>query len=101
MTRNPYNGWTNYETWNIKLWIDNEQAWQEQALEIARHADEDISDCARALEQWALDPETGMFPDTLPTCGPVADALTVYRSEIDWYSIAESYLEDAKEIPAE
>ena len=21
-----YNGWTNYETWNLKLWLDN-SAW--------------------------------------------------------------------------
>jgi hypothetical protein len=22
---NKYNGWANYETWNFKLWLDNEQ----------------------------------------------------------------------------
>ena len=26
MTDSTYNGWTNYETWNVKLWIDNEQS---------------------------------------------------------------------------
>ena len=24
MTQSTYNGWTNYETWNAALWIDNE-----------------------------------------------------------------------------
>ena len=25
MTDQTYNGWTNWETWNFKLWIDNNQ----------------------------------------------------------------------------
>jgi len=24
MTQSTYNGWTNYETWNVALWIDND-----------------------------------------------------------------------------
>ena len=37
MSDTKYNGWTNYETWAVKLWIDNEQgtqlAWQDAARE--------------------------------------------------------------------
>jgi hypothetical protein len=37
-TDNRYNGWANYETWNWKLWIDNDQGqheyWNEQAREV-------------------------------------------------------------------
>ncbi len=33
-----YNGWKNYETWSVKLWIDNdqgsEQYWNEVAQEV-------------------------------------------------------------------
>jgi len=25
MTTKEYNGWTNYETWLVKLWIDNDE----------------------------------------------------------------------------
>jgi hypothetical protein len=25
MSDKPYNGWSNYETWAVKLWIDNER----------------------------------------------------------------------------
>ena len=24
MTETTYNGWTNYETWNVALWLDND-----------------------------------------------------------------------------
>jgi hypothetical protein len=36
MTDTTYNGWTNYETWNCKLWIDSEQSTHEYWLEQAR-----------------------------------------------------------------
>ena len=26
-----YNGWTNYETWNVALWINNEQSLYERS----------------------------------------------------------------------
>ena len=25
MQKLEYNGWYNYETWNLKLWLDNDQ----------------------------------------------------------------------------
>ena len=27
MQQKKYNGYTNYETWNVALWIDNDQRW--------------------------------------------------------------------------
>ena len=33
MTTQTYNGWANYETWNVALYIQNEQAYYELARE--------------------------------------------------------------------
>lgn len=38
MTHKEYNGWTNYETWLVKLWMDNEQGSYSYFQEEARHA---------------------------------------------------------------
>ena len=44
MTHKDYNGWTNYETWNVKLWMDNDEStyhyWQEQTDELWKRARE-------------------------------------------------------------
>jgi hypothetical protein len=46
MNEKTYNGWTNYETWLVKLWIDNDEGsyhyWTERAREVyERFADAD------------------------------------------------------------
>ncbi|KKK92601.1 hypothetical protein LCGC14_2701300 [marine sediment metagenome] len=33
-----YNGWTNYETWSVALWLDNDQGTNEMLREWAQEA---------------------------------------------------------------
>jgi len=40
-----YNGWTNYETWNVALWIQNDYGFYSIALEC-----DDYQDFVDALE---------------------------------------------------
>jgi len=44
MTHKEYNGWTNYETWLVKLWIDNEQGSQDYWIERAEQNVKDDED---------------------------------------------------------
>jgi hypothetical protein len=38
-----YNGWTNWETWNVALWIGNDEGLYNCQQEFIRHADEEIT----------------------------------------------------------
>ena len=82
-----YNGWSNYETWNVALWLDNEQGSYDEARDMARRARSE-HDLAGQLKDWVHE----MAPDL--GASMFADLLGAALSEVDWYEIAEHYYEE-------
>jgi uncharacterized membrane-anchored protein YjiN (DUF445 family) len=88
-----YQGWKSYETWNVKLWIDNEQGSQEMAREIvngvrSEDKDEWRRDAADAIKEW--------LEEEMPDLGATmwADLLNSAFSSADFYEIAESIIDE-------
>ena len=94
-----YNGWTNYETWCVNLWIDNEQAdqeyWQEQAREVVDTClpDSQVRELADLME--AIHDEA--YQETCTAPGMYGDLLRAALSEVNWHEIAGHYIDAAKE----
>lgn len=93
MNVKEYNGWTNYETWLVKLWQDNDQGeqtyWQETATECVRvdgeHAPTSLADIMKEHYEEAsgeLAGVTGFWSDLMN------DALC----EVNWREIAENWI---------
>lgn len=95
-----YNGWTNYPTWNVKLWMDNDEGeynyWREQAQEVFDQAESD--EYFTKKERAALDLADVLkeyFDENNPLeTGTHADLLGWALGMVDWKEIADSLLED-------
>lgn len=89
-----YNGYTNYETWLVALWIDNDQYRQGEAHTIAC-TETDIGVLAENIKQWVYEWDeinTGVESGTI-----VADLINSALSEVDWYELAGMYRQEVKE----
>lgn len=101
-----YNGWSNYATWVVKLWIDNEDVsmgyWWEAAQQTWEDAKADDSYPSQTKEQSFLcrfaDRLKEEYEEDHPTThGVFADLLTYALGQVNWYEIAEHYVDDVKE----
>jgi len=93
-----YNGWTNYETWAVKLWMDNEEPsyryWRERAEQEYEAADEEFTKRGNATFALA-DSIKEQHEEALPELeGFASDLLRGAFSEVNWHEIAESLIDD-------
>ena len=94
MLDNKYNGWTNYETWNFNLWITNEEADYNCALEMADEST-DKWELSKKLERWAENMADEQLPDQ---CSFIADMVNSSIKEVNFYEVAEHLWEDKKGV---
>ena len=95
MSDNTYNGWTNYETWDVALWLGNEEGLYNQARELGE----------RVYGNWANDDPlysySGALADMVGELNPIgsdasmfSDMLNAALSCVNWREIAEHYVDD-------
>ena len=75
-----YNGWSNYETWCVNLWMNGDQGYYEQLCEILSSHD-NLYDQAEALEEWIRFEYDGEYSSLW------ADLINNSLAEVNWYEI--------------
>lgn len=91
---NEVNGWPNYETWNIALWLTNDQSDYEMTQEwIADLDDPYDSDAAYELSKVIKEYVEDNNP-LLDDASMYSDMLSAAISTCDFYRIAERWIED-------
>jgi len=106
-----YNGWSNYETWNFKLWLDNDQDLHNYIIDEIKKIkaigyDAEVYEVSNFLRSYIDDnmPNLNVSTKSQSKYGPMCDKQGFYLDilntalkDINTYEIAESYLEDLKE----
>ena len=94
-----YNGWTNYETWVVKLWMDNDPGdyayWLDEAAEVFNDRDpdnpDDVGD-SHILADALRDKHLEQCP--IADASVFADLIGAAMSEVNWHEIADHMLAD-------
>lgn len=95
MVDNTYNGWTNWETWIVNLWMDNDQKLYEYYGEMARAEVSKNKKSATFKLSLALDKQ---FDEWMPEVeGPYHDLLNGAVREVNWHEIARHLVERVEE----
>lgn len=89
-----HNGWTNYETWNVALHMDNDEGSYREARRVARgfvRTEDSADDARNAMAGWLKETHEEAMPELSGTYG---DLLGAALGEVDWYEIACHYVDE-------
>lgn len=108
MNYKTYNGWTNYETWCVNLWLDNDQNssefWRERAIYWSENESTDSIDgfsdaCLKLSDELKEHFETtknDLFDDSKQSCSVWSDLLGSALGAVEWREIAAALIESLK-----
>lgn len=105
MTNKEYNGWYNYETWVVNLWMDNDEGsqsyWREQAEECVKVDGREgaVSSLEDLMKEYHDERAEEIFGSN--QCGVLSDLMGAALSEVNWREIAQHWVESAVESLAE
>jgi len=94
MQKLEYNGWTNYETWNYKLWLDNEYKTNKRINSLAKSViqteqeEDQVFKMSELLKMECMNNEPNLKPSFY------SDVLSASLKEVNFHEIAEAYIED-------
>ena len=99
--KKPYQGYANYETWAVALWLDNDGALYDERLSVIDRAiTEPDPERPHRTEKWAVADALeawvkGLAPDLGPTLWN--DLLNASLGHVDWAELADGYLAEYRE----
>lgn len=100
-----YNGYTNYETWDVSLWIDNEQWLYNEINYLAEDSFNNAdADKYRNKEEVASDDLADKIKEIIESQNPLIDQASMFSDllgaaldNVNWQEIAENWIETIKE----
>lgn len=101
MTTTDYNGWTNYETWCVNLWLSNDEPLYRCTADMAAiYAADEAHVFADVLAEFIDDVAEQTCTGSREGASFVVDLLSAALSEVNWHEIAEHWIHDAREMAA-
>lgn len=94
-----YNGWTNYPTWAINLWLGNDQAsamlWESESIDCLEYHDMDCKESIYAMEELLKEYHEENNP--IGGASVYSDVLSWALEYVNWREIAEHLIDSAME----
>lgn len=91
-----YNGWSNYPTWCVALWIDNDQGTYEVVRESVRAWGGGAA-LVDELQRTVEDMAEAILPALFESGTHVLDLYQWAIGQVDWFELADHYREEVTE----